>query len=73
METVTLTVNDIQVTVTGTFDRGEKGDRDCPGVSPSFEMDSHDCSDEDLEYLKSEHKNILSHLEDLALEELTSN
>ena len=73
METVTLTVNDIQVTVTGTFDRGEKGDRDCPGVSPSFEMDSHDCSDEDLEYLKSEHKNILSHLEYLALEELTSN
>lgn len=73
MEAVTLTVSSIQVTVAGTFDRGEKGDYDSPGVSPSFELDSHDLTDEDLEFLKSEHKNILSHLEYLALEELTSN
>ena len=73
METVHLTINGIEIIVKGTFDRGEKGDWDSPGVSPSFEYDSHECSDEDFEALQSEFKNLYAHLEYLCAENLTSN
>lgn len=72
-ETVYLTINGIEISVTGNFDRGEEEELDYPGVSPSFEYDSHECSDEDFEALKSDFPNIISHLEDLALEELVTN
>lgn len=72
IEVLTLTIyKDFEIVVTGRFERGESGDRDYPGTNDRFDYISHVADDEDFENYKLDFPNIISHLEDLCLEELT--
>ena len=73
METIELEIyNDFTITVIGTFDEWEKGDRNHPDIAPSFTIDEYSADDtEYLEDYKTQFKGyFLSHLEDLCLKQL---
>lgn len=61
---------DFTITVKGTFDEGEKGDWDTPGIAPSFTIDEYSTDNQDdLEDYKTGFKgSFISHLEDLCLD-----
>ena len=61
---------DFTITVKGTFDEGEKGDRNHPNIPASFRIDEYSTDNQDdlEDYKTGLPCSLISHLEDLCLD-----